>query len=401
MGHSREKLKALRVSRLCKIPGLHGDGGGLYLRVSSPTAASWVFRYMMSGRAREMGIGKYPDVTLADARDRADQARKLKAQGVDPLDHRDAVELKKRAETAKAVTFKDAAKSYIEGNRAGWRNAKHAAQWESTIRTYAEPVIGPLAVHDIDTALVLKVLESIWTTKPETASRLRGRVEAVLDWAKTRGLRDGENPARWRGHLDKVLPPRTKVQRVKHHSALPFDQLRAFMARLRLENSISALALEFTILTAARTGEVMGAKWAEFDLKDRLWVVPGQRMKASREHRVPLSSRSIAIVEALKHDEPSREMFVFPGSKPESSLSNMAFLMLLRRMKLEELTVHGFRSTFRDWAAEHTDFPSELAELALAHTIGNKVEAAYRRGDMFEKRRTLMEAWAEACSPTE
>lgn len=398
MGYSREKLKALTVGRLSKQSGLHSDGGGLYLRVTSPTACSWVFRYMIERRAREMGLGKYPDVSLADARTRAAEARKLKSQGIDPIDQRDAIRQSKLADAARAITFKDAAKSYIESNRAGWRNAKHAAQWEATLATYAEPIIGALAIQDIDTGLVLKTLEPIWTTKPETASRLRGRIEAVLDWAKARGHRDGENPARWRGHLDKVLPPRAKVQRVKHHAALPFDGLPAFMAALRSEKSVSALALEFAILTAARTGEVIGAKWAEFDLVEKVWIVPRERMKAGREHRVPLSDRATAILKAIKPDEVSGDLFVFRGNKPRSPLSNMAFLMLLRRMKRDNLTVHGFRSTFRDWAAEHTNFPNEVSEMALAHTIGNKVEAAYRRGDMFEKRRALMETWAKACA---
>ena len=398
MGYPREKLKALTVGRLSKKSGLHGDGGGLYLRVTSPTACSWVFRYMIDRRAREMGLGKYPDVTLAEARTRAAEARKLKSQGIDPISQRDAVRQSKLADAARAITFKDAARSYIESNRAGWRNAKHAAQWETTIATYAEPVVGALAIHDIDTGLVLKVLEPIWVTKPETASRLRGRIEAVLDWAKARGHRDGENPARWRGHLDKILPPRTKVQRVKHHAALPFDALPVFMTALRSEISTSALALEFAILTASRTGEVIGAKWAELDLVEKLWTVPRERMKAGREHRVPLSERAMAILNRVRPEHVALDMFVFPGGKLGSPLSNMAFLMLLRRMKRDDLTVHGFRSTFRDWAAEHTNFPNELAEMALAHTIGNKVEAAYRRGDMFEKRRMLMDAWAKACA---
>lgn len=398
MGYSRERLKALTVSRLCKKSGLHSDGGGLNLRVTSPTACSWVFRYMIDRRAREMGLGKYPEVSLAEARTRAAEARKLKSQGIDPINERDKIRRSKLADAAKAITFKDAAKSYIESNRAGWRNAKHAAQWEATLATYAEPIIGALAIQDIDTGLVLKVLEPIWTTKPETASRLRGRIEAILDWAKARGHRDGENPASWRGHLDKLLPPRSKVRRVKHHAALPFEGLSAFMVALHFEESISALALEFTILTAARTGEVIGSRWAEFDLLEKIWVVPRERMKAGREHRVPLSDRAMAILKEVKPNQISGDIFVFQGNRLGSPLSNMAFLMLLRRMKRDDLTVHGFRSTFRDWAAEHTNFANEVAELALAHTIGNKVEAAYRRGDMFEKRRALMDAWAKACA---
>lgn len=397
MGYSREKLKAISVSRLSKVPGLYSDGGGLCLRVKSPTACSWVFRYMISRKAREMGLGKYPDVTLAEARARASEFRKLKSQGQDPIEQRNAVNRSIAIAAAKAVTFRAAAKSYIDGNREGWRNAKHAAQWEATIKTYADPLLGNLSVQDIDVAIILKVLEPIWKTKPETASRLRGRIEAILDWAKARGHCVGENPARWRGHLDKILPARSKIRRVKHHSALPFEQLGKFMKELRSEQSISAFALEFTILTAARTGEVIGAKWSEFDLAYRLWVIPGERMKAGREHRVPLSERAIKILKKVKVNR-APENFVFPGNKENMPLSNMAFLMLLRRMNRKDLTVHGFRSTFRDWAGERTNFSNEVAELALAHSVGDKVEAAYRRGDMLEKRRALMEEWSLACA---
>lgn len=404
MGHSTERLKALAIEKLARKPGMYCDGGGLWLRVSSPTARSWVFRYMLNRASHEMGIGKYPEITLAEARQRAAEARRLKAHGKDPLAERSAVRASLLADAAKTVTFKDAAERYVEAHRAGWRNAKHAAQWEATLATYAEPILGSLAVQAIDTGLVLKVLEPIWATKTETASRLRGRIEAVLDWAKVRGYRQGENPARWRGHLDKLLPARAKVQKVQHHAALAFDGLGEFMVALRAETGTASRALEFAILTAARTGEVIGARWSEIDLGESIWTVPAERMKAGREHRVPLSSRAIAILRTLKPDASGNRQekeiaksFVFAGAAPDRPLSNMAMLMLLRRMGQDDLTAHGFRSTFRDWCAERTNFPSEVAEMALAHSVGDKVEAAYRRGDLFEKRRALMEQWATVC----
>ena len=296
------------------------------------------------------------------------------------------------------------------------RERKHAAQWEATLATYAEPIIGALPVQAVDTALVMKVLEQevrdaldkptapLWTARPETASRLRGRMESILDWAKVRGHREGENPARWRGHLDKLLPARAKVRKVKHHAALPYDEVPNFMTVLRAQEGIAARALEFAILTAARTGEVIGARWGEIDIGEKLWTVPAIRMKAGKEHRLPLSARAVAILKEMKplrqvsDGQNEADAFVFPGGKHGKPLSNMAFLMLLRRMKHDDLTAHGFRSTFRDWAAERTNFPSEVAEMALAHAVGDKVEAAYRRGDMFERRRRMMTAWATFCA---
>lgn len=414
MGRSIEKLKALTVDRLARKPGMYCDGGGLWLRVSSPTARSWAFRYMLNRTPHEMGLGKYPEITLAEARELAAAGRRLKAQGKDPLAEREAIRAALRADAAKAVSFKDAAQRYLEAHRAGWRNAKHAAQWETTLATYAEPIIGALGVHAIDTAMIIKVLEQdvrkgsdktvrpLWTTKPETASRLRGRIEVILDWAKVRGYREGENPARWRGHLDKLLPAPGKIKKIKHHAALPFDGLSAFMAALRSENGTAARALEFMVLTAARTGEVIGARWSEIDMSKKVWTVPAERMKAGREHRVPLPARAIAILTGLK---PARGSvgedtagFIFTSAGLRKPLSNMAMLMTLRRMKRGDLTAHGFRSTFRDWAAERTSFPSEVAEMALAHTVGDKVEAAYRRGDLFEKRHKLMEQWGSVCT---
>jgi integrase len=407
------KLTALKVSRI-KTPGMYADGGGLYLQVTANSkngepAKSWIYRYMLSGRAREMGLGPLAAFGLQEARARATAARKLRHDGIDPIEARHAGRARARVEAAKALTFKECAEKYTGAHRAGWRNAKHAAQWEATLKTYADPIIGRLPVQAIDTPAVMKVLEQpvrfgpnesapLWTGRTETASRLRGRIEAILDWARVRGYRGGENPARWRGHLDKLLPTRSKVQKVKHHAALPYDELPEFIATLRAQKGIGARALEFAILTAARTGEVLGARWGELDFAEKVWTVPASRMKTGKEHRVPLSARAISILEEMKtgsvitgrDDDP----FVFPGGKLERPLSHMAFLMLLRRMGRRDLTAHGFRSTFRDWAAERTRFPAEVAEMALAHAVGDKVEAAYRRGDLFEKRRRLLWAWA-------
>jgi integrase len=400
----KQKLTALAVERRAKNPGIYGDGGGLYLLVGSKRpghggTCSWVFRYMRHGKAHSMGLGRYPDRSLAEARERAMAARRLLIDGIDPIEQRGAISAQAELEAAKAVTFKDSAEGYIAAHQAGWRNAKHAYQWRATLATYAFPLIGALPVAAIDTGLMMKVLEPIWTAKPETATRLRGRVEAILDWARVRGYRAGENPARWRGHLENLLPSKGKVQKVKHHAALPFDSLPGFMAALRQQQGIAAHALEFAILTAARTGEVIGATWAEINLVEKMWIVPGERMKAGREHRVPLSARAVLVLQDMAALRENREPteFVFPGAKRSKPLSNMAMLALLRRMGHRDLTAHGFRSTFRDWGAERTNFPSEVAEMALAHAVGDKVEAAYRRGDLFEKRRALMDQWATVC----
>ena len=317
--------------------------------------------------------------------------------GVDPIEKRRAERLEARLDAARAITFKECAARYIASHRAGWRNPKHAAQWQATLATYAEPVIGGLSVQAIDTALVLKVLEPIWTTKPETAGRVRGRVESILDWAKARGYRGGENPARWRGHLDKLLPARSKVRRIEHHAALPYAELPGFLVSLRQQEGVAAYALEFAILTAARTGEVIGARWSEMDLLNKTWTLPAARMKSGREHRVPLSGPALAILEGMQAHR-HEGTFVFPGGKNGRPLSNMAFLMLLRRMGQSNATAHGFRSSFRDWAAERTRVPSEVAEMALAHTLSDKTIAAYNRSDLFDRRRRLMAAWATFCT---
>jgi integrase len=347
-----------------------------------------------------MGLGPLALYGLADARAKALDARRKRHDGIDPIEARRAERARQRLDAAKAITFKQCAEAYVAAHRAGWRNEKHAAQWSATLTAYAYPIIGALPVQAVDTGLVLKVLEPIWMAKPETASRLRGRIESILNFAKTREYRDGENPARWRGHLDNLLPARSKVRQVEHHAALPYAELPAFLVALRKQEGIAARALEFAILTAARTGEAIGAFWNEIDLLDKTWTVPAARMKAHREHRVPLSARPLAILEEMqraRHGD-AGDAFVFPGRKPGTPLSNMAFLMLLRRMGRGDLTAHGFRATFKTWGSERTSFQNEIVEASLAHTIGGKVEQAYRRGDLFEKRCRLMGAWAAFCT---
>jgi integrase len=374
--------------------GRHSDGGGLYLQVTQNAvgnkARSWLFRYSLAGKSREMGLGPLHTLGLAEARAKARELRKQVLYGEDPIAARNTRRQAATVEAATGMTFQACAEGYITAHQAGWRNPKHAAQWPSTLKTYAYPVFGSLPVQAVDTGLVMKAVEPLWVTKTETASRVRGRIESVLDWAAARGYRDGQNPARWRGHLENLLPARSKVARVEHHAALPYAEIAEFVAELRKQEGVAARALELTILTAARTGEVLGARWAEFDLEHRLWSVPGERMKAGKEHRVPLSEAAMALLAALKREGD----LVFP-------VSNMAMNMLLRRMGKNGLTVHGFRSTFSDWAAEQTNAPSEVREMALAHTVSDKVEAAYRRGDLFEKRRQLAEAWAQYCDGEE
>jgi integrase len=361
---------------------------------------NWVLRYMLNRKARWMGLGPLPLYGLREARARALDARRRRHEGIDPIEARRAERAKLRLEAARAVTFKECAETYISSHRAGWRNDKHKYQWPATLTAYAYPVIGGLPVQAVDTGLVLKVLEPIWTTKPETASRVRQRIENVLDFAKARGWRDGENPARWRGHLDKLLPARSRVRNVEHLAALPYAELPAFLASLREREAVAARGLEFLILTAARTGELIGAHWSEIDLRDKTWTVPAGRMKARREHRVPLSPRALTILQEMIKVRQSGDgnAYVFPGPKLGKPLSNMAFLMLLRRMELDDLTVHGFRATFKTWASERTSFQNEITEAALAHVIGDKVEQAYRRSDLFEKRRRLMHQWSMFCT---
>ena len=378
------------------------DGYGLWLQVSSFNTKSWLLRFRLDGKDDSMGLGPLNTTSLAKARERAQKARDLLAEGINPREARDAVRRQKKVEAAKAMTFKVCADAYVAANRGGWKNDKHAAQWAATFnetkrgkRVFpaATAVINDLPVSAIDTGLVRKVLEPIWYETPETASRVRGRIERVLAWATVAEYRTGDNPARWTGHLKELLPPKTKLAAVVHHDAVPYRDMSAFMATLRAKKGASARALEFAILTAARTGEAIGAKWAEIDLDAKLWTIPAGRMKAAREHRVPLSDRVLAILETL----PGEGEYVFAGARESKPLSNMALLELMRGMRGKGATVHGFRSTFRDWAAEQTSYPHEMCEIALAHAVGNKVEAAYRRGDMMEKRRRLMADWAAHC----
>jgi integrase len=377
---------------------MYGDGAGLYLQVTEgadgTARKSWLFRYAAAGRERQMGLGPLIDVSLAEARVRASAARELRRAGKDPIAEREAARAQVSLVAAKTISFDDCATAYIAAHRAGWRNIKHASQWSNTVATYCSPVFGKLPVQLVDVGLVMKAIEPLWTTKPETAGRVRGRVERILDWAKVRGYRDGDNPARWRGHLDHLLPARVKVSRVKHHAALPYSELPTFMMQLESRDAMAARALELAILTATRTGEVIGARWTEVDLEGRVWTISADRMKGSREHRVPLSD---AAVEVVRHMRANRQNeYVFPGERRDT-LSNMALLMLLRRMGRTEITAHGFRSTFRDWVEEQTDTPRAVAEMALSHSISSAVEAAYRRGDLFEKRRVLMSKWAGYC----
>jgi integrase len=399
MARAFGRLTALKVEKT-KAPGMYADGGGLYLRVTPEGSKNWVLRYMLDRKPHWMGLGPVALYGLQEARAKALDARRKRHEGIDPIEARRAERARQRLDAAKAITFGEVAALYIASHRAGWRNEKHAAQWETTLKTHAAPITS-LPVQAVDTALVVKVLEPLWTTRPETASRLRGRIESVLDFAKVRDFRDGENPARWRGHLAKLLPARSKVREIKHHAALPYAELSAFLVALREQEGNAARALEFLILTAARTGEVIGARWSEIDLLDKTWTVPAAHMKARREHRVPLSARALAILDEMqvaRHGDDARIAFVFPGRKPGMPLSNMAFLMLLRRLGLGSLTAHGFRATFKTWASERTSFQNEIVEAALAHVIGNKVEQAYRRGDLFEKRRRLMQQWATFCA---
>lgn len=349
------RLSAVKVAKL-KEPGRYADGHGLYLQVSTWGTKAWIFRFMRDGRARHMGLGPLHTLTLAEARERARRARQSLLDGIDPIDQRDAAKLSARAESAKVVTFREAAERYLKAHRAGWKNPKHSHQWSATLTTYAYPIIGDLSVASIDVGHVTSVLEPIWETRTETASRVRGRIENVLSWALARGYRTGDNPARWRGHLDKLLPARNKVAKVKHHPAVPYADVPAFVAGLQAQPSLSASALEFTILTAARTGEVVGARWSEFDFASKIWTIPRERMKADREHRVPLSPRVLEILFAVPRIQGNPH--VFPGAREGQSLSNMAMLELLRGLRGGGLTVHGFRSSFRDWCAEATKLPA-------------------------------------------
>ncbi len=415
MGSGRNKLSAAKVAKHC-APGYLIDGGGLYLQIArrtprkpneTPRAAadevtkSWTFRYRdrATGRLKEVGLGSFADVSLSTARTKASELRTMLLEGKDPKTEINARRAALKVATAKGMTFDEAAAACIADKRAGWKNAKHADQWVNTLATYASPLVGSLPVAAIDLQLVRKVLDPIWTSKNETASRVRQRLESVLAWATVSGYREGENPARWRGYLDQLLPKPSKVQKGEHHPALPYHDIGAFFAKLCRHHGMASLALQFTILTAARTGEAIAARWEEFDLKKRIWMIPSERMKAGKEHVVPLSTQAWNLIKDLETTKDDG-LHVFPGDKSETHLSNMAMSALLKRMDYTDITVHGFRSTFRDWAGEETHFPREVIEHALAHQLKDKAEAAYARSTMPEKRRPLMEAWAAFCSKT-
>ncbi|RUP35429.1 MAG: site-specific integrase [Curvibacter sp.] len=391
-----DKLTALKIARLAK-PGKYSDGKGLYLQISKELIKSWIFRYQLNHSEHYMGLGSVHSISLAEARDLARKARQLLLQGIDPLQNKAEEFAKKRAALASNKTFKECMTEYIESHKDSWKSEKHCKQWEATLVEYACPHFGKAQVRHIDTQLVLNALEPIWKKKTETATRVRERIERVLSWAATKGYREGENPARWHGHLQELLPKPSKIKKVQHHPSLPYMEMASFYRRLRAEKGIAAIALQLVILTACRTGEVLYAKWEEFDLDAGVWVVPPMRMKASKEHRVPLVEEAIRLLKQMKGLD---ETWVFPGAKKGRPMSNMAMLNVLKRMQCTDLTVHGFRSTFRVWAAERTAYPREFAELALAHSVGTAVEEAYQRSDLFDRRRALMRDWAVwCCSP--
>jgi integrase len=390
-----EKLSPLEVSKKTR-PGYYGDGAGLWLQVSLTGTKSWIFRFTFGGKQREMGLGAFHTVSLADARAKARECRLALRDGNDPLEQRKAARLAVALDRARMVTFDQCAAAYIAAHRASWRNPKHASQWENTLATYAGPVVGALPVAEVDTPLVVKVLSPIWHTKTETAVRLRGRIENILDWATVSKYRVGDNPARWRGHLENLLADPNKIAPVEHHPALPWQETGAFMAELRKCPGIAPRALEFLILTNLRSGSVRGARWDEIDFDARVWTVPGDRMKGGKEFRVPLSSAALALLDSL----PRSNVLIFPGRKADRPQSDMTLTAVLRRMGRDDVSVHGFRSTFRDWSSEavSNSFPHEVIEQAMSHTLPNKVEAAYRRGDLLAKRAMLMEAWATYCT---
>lgn len=396
------KLSDVGVKKSKPRPGgkdrLYGDGGGLWLRVTGDEATpsrAWIFRFERNGVARRMGLGSYPDVTLQKARDRAQEKRRLLSEGRDPLEEKREQERAAVLAAARRLSFMDCATQYVDSHKAEW-SEKHASDWLVSLEMHAKPVFGAYSVQDIDRELVMKALKPIWGQKTETATRVRGRIEKILAWATVAGYRIGENPARWRGNLDHLLARPSKIQSVQHQPALPYGEIGTFMEELRDQLGTTPRALEFLILTAARTSEVTLATWDEIDLPGKIWIVPAEHMKMKKEHRVPLSDPALTILQEMTIFGTKGP--IFPGGKPGEPLSQMAMLMLLRRMERKDITVHGFRSTFRDWAAERTSYPRDVAEMALAHAIGDKVEAAYRRGELLDKRRRLMAEWAKFCS---
>jgi integrase len=392
--HRIRRLTTRFVGTVTK-PDLYPDGAGLWLQVNGPTSKSWIFRFTRHGRTRDMGLGSLRTVSLADARDQASICRRQLLDGIDPIEARRAKQMQGLLAAASTMTFEECGKAYIAAHESGWRNAKHRQQWRNTLDTYVYPVVGTLPVQAVDTPMVMRILEPIWAARPETAGRVRGRIESILNWATVRQFRAGENPARWKGHLDHLLPRKGKIHKVRHQPAMPYQAVPGFMAELRDQASTSARALEFTILTVVRTSETIGATRPEIDREAKIWTIPAGRIKAERDHRAPLSDRAIEILDALPREEGNDHLFI--GAKKGKGLSNMAMLELLRGMDGNGYTVHGFRSSFRDWCAEQTNFPREIAEAALAHRLKDKTEAAYQRGDLLEKRRRLMQAWAKFC----
>ena len=390
-------LNSAKSVEAIKEVGYHNCAQGLYLQVSKQGTKSWLYRYTspLTKTRREMGLGSFNFVSLAQARQYAMDGKRLVLNGKDPIEERKKEQIKVQLKQARNLTFKEIAEACIAAKAPEWKNAKHAQQWNNTLEAYAFPILGELPISDITTDLILRALEPIWITKAETASRVRQRIETIWDYGKARNYVSGENPARLRGHLDKILSKTVKVKQVRHFPALPYDDIGVFLKELRQRKGYSALALEFLILTAARTSEIIGAKWAEIDLEKKVWTVPAGRMKVGKEHRVPLCIRAVEILSSITSNR-NPEEHVFSGWKQNKGLSNNALLALLKKMGRSNITAHGFRSTFRDWAAEeaHT-FANETIELALAHTIKNKAEAAYRRGDQLERRRELMEAWSK------
>jgi integrase len=393
------KMKLSAKNILDYSVGLHGDGNGLYLQVAQSGTRSWIYRYQLYGKRRDLGLGGFPSVSLANARRDRDKKRMLVKAGIDPLN----VKAKQKAlaqehvvsQKRKAKTFQVCAEEYIAKKEAEWKNAKHGQQWVNTLTQYAFPIIGNTSVEDIENEQILQILNPIWLTKTETATRVRNRIELVLDYASALKYRSSENPARWRGNLEAILPKPSKIRTVKHHKALPYREISQFMSDLSQRDGLAARALELTILTAARTSETLNSTWGEFDLEQKVWTIPASRMKMNKEHRIPLSSTALNILSLL--GQTNESSYVFPGMKQYKPLSNMSMATLLRRMERTDITVHGFRSTFRDWIAETTNFPQRVAETALAHKLKDNAEAAYQRGDLIEKRRKLMKAWANYC----
>lgn len=389
-----EPMPAVAVARLIK-PGKYAVGGvpGLYLEVEKSGSRHWTLRVMVGGQRRHIGLGGLPEVSLASARDKAKSVKYIIEAGSDPVEERQARRRKLAEAARRKITFQEAARRYHAAKKAEFKNEKHSKQWISSLEQNVYPVLGKIPVSDIELAHIVDVLTPLWTTKTETASRLRQRIEAVLSWSTVSGYRKGENVARWKGNLDAILPKPGKVAKVKHHRALPWNKVGGFMAALRKRQGMSARCLEYAILTACRSGEVRHAVWSEIDMEAKVWTIPPERMKAGREHRVPLSDTAINLLKELPRFEGVE--YVFPAPRG-GALSDMALSMLLRKMKIEAVP-HGFRSTFRDWCSENTAFANEVVEMSLAHAIGNKVEKAYRRGDLFGKRRRLMDAWSKFC----